>query len=120
MTKLEQLLEQSKKIRDAATPGKWRVQSRTLSNVGPIFIWTELGWLDQLSTKYNHPSVDFIAYARNTHEIKDQMIAVMFEALNRIDIDDVDSNDYIQQTISVALTKIEQLATQALGEVKNG
>jgi len=117
MTNLERLLEQSKKIRDAATPGPW-----------PERVWTgPLEWHDGVKDSVlahgpihkfkglNFAAIDdsvFISHARNTHEIKDQMIAVLINALDEMRrVYNIDSKIALE-----TIAKIEQLAAQALGE----
>jgi hypothetical protein len=130
MSALDEFLSKSKKLREGATSGRW--YSDTDGDV-----WTDAEkefcpGIDQelfkvLGTTTSGPDPGdgkFIAHARNTDETKDQMIAIMAEALENAwckDCENLCSNRqsyYCERCkeIDGVITQVEALARDVEGK----
>lgn len=127
MTELEKFLAKSKELREAATPGPWTHKTYEEWGYGTKH-WIEPIESTDSSRYYLNEkgpiNLDFIAHARNTAEVKDEMIKLMADTLkewrwaeqNHSGLSGLDRSE-LDYRAKYALDRVDQLAMMALTKV---
>lgn len=136
MINLENFLENSKQVTEAATPAPWYIVSdlpnyavvnAEKTESGPRFkrlvVCSENHRYSYRGDTFGSSKSDaqFIAYSRNTAEAKDQMILLMAEAMKQTrDRADDYADSWISKPIREAIARVEGLAKEAILDTDGG